>query len=67
MGNYDDYLQHLVETAKIKQNTSLLHNDFISDQVVSLKGNRVYTYTRDRIEYHNKIITRLFLFQVQIF
>lgn len=55
MGNYDDYLQHLVETyVKSIKGLPLLYNDFISDQVVSLKGNRVYTYTRDRIEYHKK-------------
>lgn len=55
MGNYDDYLQHLVETyVKSIKGLPLSYNDFISDQVVSLKGNRVYTYTRDRIEYHNK-------------
>ncbi len=30
------------------------YNDFISDQVLLLKGNRVYTYTREMIEWHKK-------------
>lgn len=54
-GDYDNYLQHLVETyVRALKDLPVSYNNFISDQVVSLKGNKVYTYTRSRIEYHKK-------------
>jgi HAD superfamily hydrolase (TIGR01490 family) len=62
VGNYDDYLFKMAEiyVAAIKG----LHRsqvEFIAKQVVSQKGDRVYTYTRDRIKWHkqngHKVIT----------
>jgi HAD superfamily hydrolase (TIGR01490 family) len=61
-GNYDDYLLKLAEiyTHAIKG----LHRsqvEFIAKQVILQKGDRVYTYTRDRIKWHkeqgHKVIT----------
>lgn len=62
MGNYDDYL---LKMADIYVNAIKgLHKsqvEFIARQVVMQKGDRVYTYTRDRIRWHkergHKIIT----------
>lgn len=54
-GDYDNYLQDLTQTyVEAIKGLSLQYNNFISDQVVELKGNRVYKYTRDRIEWHKK-------------
>lgn len=61
-GNYDNYLLKMAEiyTQAIKG----LHRsqvEFIAKQVVLQKGDRVYTYTRDRIKWHkeqgHKVIT----------
>ncbi|SHJ40675.1 HAD-superfamily subfamily IB hydrolase, TIGR01490 [Hathewaya proteolytica DSM 3090] len=54
-GNYDNYLLKMAEiyTEAIKG----LHEsqvEFIAKLVVDQKGDRVYTYTRDRISYHKK-------------
>ena len=52
-GNYDDYL---LEIAGIYINSlkGLSQNciDFTSDQVISLKADRVYRYTRSQIKWH---------------
>jgi len=62
IGNYDDYLLNMADiyVAAVKG----LHKsqvEFIAKQVVSQKGDRVYTYTRDRIKWHkdrgHKVIT----------
>lgn len=54
-GDYDNYLLDLIELYKKAINgLPVAYNDFISDQVVSLKGNRVYSYTREMIERHKK-------------
>ena len=54
-GNYDDYLLELseiyVESMKGMEKSKM---DFISSQVIDLKGDKVYMYTRDRIEWHRK-------------
>lgn len=61
-GNYDNYLLKMAEiyTQAIKG----LHRsqvEFIAKQVVFQKGDRVYTFTRDRIKWHkengHKVIT----------
>lgn len=61
-GNYDNYLLKMADiyTQAIKG----LHRsqvEFIAKQVVHQKGDRVYTYTRDRIKWHkeqgHKVIT----------
>ena len=54
-GNYDNYLLKMADiyTEAIKG----LHKsqvEFIASKVVEQKGDRVYTYTRDRISWHKK-------------
>ncbi|GKX29933.1 haloacid dehalogenase [Vallitalea longa] len=62
IGNYDDYLLKMAEiyTDAIKG----LHKtqiEFIAGKVIEQKGDRVYTYTRNRIKWHtdqgHKVIT----------
>lgn len=52
-GNYEDYL---LEVAQIyiqsMKGLNKSHMEFISSQVISLKGDRVYRFTRDRIRWH---------------
>jgi len=52
-GNYEDYL---LEVADIYLNTmkgkDKSHIEFITNQVINIKGDRVYRYTRDRIDWH---------------
>lgn len=54
-GNYEDYL---LEVANIYLNSMKGLNkdyiDFITSQVIKLKGERVYRFTRDRIHWHHK-------------
>ncbi|SHK01494.1 HAD-superfamily subfamily IB hydrolase, TIGR01490 [Caminicella sporogenes DSM 14501] len=52
-GNYDDYLLELAEIY-IKTLKGLNKNDieFINKQVINLKGDKVYRYTRARIYWH---------------
>lgn len=55
VGDYDEYLNKLVESYVIAMDgLPISYNDFISDQVVYLKGNRVYSYTRDKIKWHKE-------------
>ncbi|MCI7681152.1 HAD family hydrolase [Fusobacterium necrophorum subsp. funduliforme] len=55
VGDYDEYLNKLVEAyVKAMKGLPVSYNDFISDQVVYLKGNRVYSYTRDQIKWHKE-------------
>lgn len=53
MGDYDDYLQKMVDiyTETVK-NTDSFHIAYIARKVIEQKGERVYTYTRDRIKWH---------------
>ena len=55
-GNYDDYMEEL---AKIYHNAmkglAKKKVDFISDQVIDLIGDKVYMYTRNRIEWHKEM------------
>lgn len=54
-GDYDNYLFDLIEVYKNAINgLSEQYNNFISDQVLSLKGNRVYAYTRQMIKWHKE-------------
>ena len=68
-GNYDDYLLNLCDLyvkSLIGLDKSAI--DFATDQVIKLKSERVYTYTRSRIKciYHK--VTKLYLSQAaQIF
>jgi len=54
-GNYDDYLVELVdiyvESLKGIEKSKM---DFITSQVVDLKGDTVYMYTRRQIEWHKE-------------
>ncbi len=52
-GNYDDYLMELskiyLRSLKGLEKSKM---DFVTDQVIRLKGDKVYMYTRDKIEFH---------------
>ncbi|MCH3963864.1 MAG: HAD-IB family hydrolase [Clostridium sp.] len=54
-GNYDNYLLKMayiyIEAIKGLHKSQI---DFIAEKVISQKGDRVYTYTRDRIKWHKK-------------
>lgn len=55
VGDYDKYLEEITTTyVDAIKGLSLKYNDFISDQVLELKGNRVYTFTRDMIKWHKE-------------
>ncbi|MDF2631832.1 MAG: haloacid dehalogenase [Caproiciproducens sp.] len=53
VGDYDAYLQKMVDiyTETIK-NTDSFHIAYIARKVVEQKGERVYTYSRERIKWH---------------
>lgn len=54
-GNYDDYLLELADIyIDSVKGLDKLHVDFIADQVIRLKGDRVYRYTRDKIRWHRE-------------
>ena len=52
-GEYDDYMDELA-SGYIKSLTgaNLSSLDFIANQVIKLEGDKVYSYTRNRIQYH---------------
>lgn len=52
-GNYDDYLLEVSMTyVKYLTGVSFEDIDFIAKQVIKLKADRVYRFTRERIEWH---------------
>lgn len=55
MGDYDAYLQKMVDiyTETIK-NSDSYHIAYIARKVIEQKGERVYTYSRDRIKWHKE-------------
>ncbi|MBF8983325.1 HAD-IB family hydrolase [Lutibacter sp. B2] len=54
-GNYDDYLLEIAQIyLEAMKGLNQQQVDFISNQVVDLKGDRVYRYTRSRINWHKK-------------
>lgn len=55
IGNYDDYLLKMAEIY-IDAITGLhrIQIEFIAKKVIEQKGDRVYTYTRDRIRWHKE-------------
>ncbi|CAN2325440.1 Phosphoserine phosphatase [Fusobacterium sp. oral taxon C10] len=60
-GDYDDYLLDLTKLYVVAiKDLPVKYNDFISDQVLLLKGNRVYTYTREMIKWHKKMKHKVF-------
>lgn len=55
-GDYDDYLNELVEAyVEALKNLREEDVDFIAKRVIELRGDRVYKFTRDRLEYHKKM------------
>ncbi|MBF7096529.1 HAD family hydrolase [Alkalibacter mobilis] len=54
-GDYEDYLLEIADIyIKNMKGLDCDYINFITDQVVKLKGERVYRYTRDRIRWHQK-------------
>lgn len=52
-GNYDDYMLELADIyVKSMKGLEKSKMEFITNQVVDLKGDKVYMYTRNRIEWH---------------
>lgn len=52
-GNYDNYLNEVSRIyLQSMKGLNRNHMDFISNQVINLKGDRVYRFTRDRINWH---------------
>jgi HAD superfamily hydrolase (TIGR01490 family) len=52
-GDYESYMLSLTEKYKsVIKGLPIKYNEFIADQVVNLKGNRIYTYTREKIFWH---------------
>lgn len=55
MGDYDDYLLGMIDIYKeTVKGLTRSQVEFIAKQVVTQKGDRVYTYTRNRMEWHRK-------------
>lgn len=61
IADFDDYIEELA-AIYIDSLTGLNKEriDFISDQVISLKGEQVYSYVRNRIEYHKAAGHKIF-------
>ncbi|MPW27276.1 HAD-IB family hydrolase [Alkalibaculum sp. M08DMB] len=54
-GDYEDYLLEIAESyLKNLKGVDRDYINFITDQVIKLKGEKVYRYTRDRIKWHQK-------------
>lgn len=54
-GNYDNYLLKMASIyIEAIKGLNRCHIEFIAKKVISQKGDRVYTYTRDRIKWHKK-------------
>ena len=67
-GDYDAYLLDLIKLYIVAiKGLPTKYNDFISDQVLQLKGNRVYTYTRQMIEWHKEMGHKVFFLEVHRF
>ena len=59
MGDYDNYLQKMVEIFKeTTKGISAVHIEHIAQKVIEQKGERVYQFTRKEIERHRKQIGR---------
>lgn len=55
MGDYDAYLQKMVDIyTETVRNTNAFHISYIAKKVIEQKGERVYTYTRNRIKWHKE-------------
>lgn len=52
-GDYEDYLEELAEVyVNALKGINKNHIDFIANQVINLKGGKVYRYARSRIKWH---------------
>lgn len=55
LGDYDLYLQKMVDIyTETVMNTKSYHIEYVARKVVEQKGERVYTYSRDRIKWHKE-------------
>lgn len=55
LGDYDLYLQKMVDIyTETVRNTNSYHINYVARKVVEQKGERVYTYSRDRIKWHKE-------------
>lgn len=55
VGNYDTYLQKMVDIySETVKNTNSFHIAYIARKVIEQKGERVYTYSRERIKWHKE-------------
>lgn len=53
VGDYDDYLQKMVDIyTETIQNTNSFHIAYIARKVIEQKGDRVYTFSREKIKWH---------------
>ncbi|WP_204404382.1 HAD family hydrolase [Alkaliphilus hydrothermalis] len=60
-GNFEDYLLEVAEIyLKSMKGLNKQEMEFINTQIIELKGDRVYRYTRDRIEWHKKMGHKVF-------
>jgi HAD superfamily hydrolase (TIGR01490 family) len=54
-GDYDDYMMELAALyINALKGINMSEIEFIADQVINLKGDSVYAYTRDQIRWHHK-------------
>jgi len=55
VGDYDSYLQKMVDIySDTVKNTNPYHIAYIAKKVIEQKGERVYTYSRERIKWHKE-------------
>ncbi|MCT4563967.1 MAG: HAD-IB family hydrolase [Maledivibacter sp.] len=60
-GNFDDYLLELAQIyIKSIKGLNKSHMEFINNQVIDLKGDKVYRYTRARIAWHKSQNHKIF-------
>lgn len=60
-GNFDDYLLELAEIyIDALKGVNKSHLEFINNQVINLKGDKVYRYTRARIAWHKSQNHKMF-------
>lgn len=56
VGDYDTYLQKMVDIyTDTVQETTPFHIEYIAKKVIEQKGERVYTYSRERIKWHKEM------------
>jgi HAD superfamily hydrolase (TIGR01490 family) len=59
-GDYDDFMEELAqEYIKNLTGLNLNHIEFISDQVINLKGDAIYRYSRSQIQWHKDMGHRI--------